>query len=157
AEQRHGADCLQRPLRSRFRQRLMPGVRLSDIGGKVMSVKQFPRQDGDSTADEYKGKVDFAIITIRPYEYRTVLKRFPTQIIARGKWDYSIAQLQSCDSHCYTVAVVRCLRQGTNHAQSVTRDLIDDLNPKWILTVGIAGGVPDSDFTLGDVIVSTYV
>src|SRR5713226_6672142 len=27
AEQRHGADCLQRPLRSRFRQRLMPSVR----------------------------------------------------------------------------------------------------------------------------------
>jgi hypothetical protein len=29
AEQGHGADCLQRPLvpRSRFRQRLMPGVR----------------------------------------------------------------------------------------------------------------------------------
>ena len=32
-----------------------------------------------------------------------------------------------------------------------------DLNPRWILTVGIAGGIPDSDFTLGDVIVSTHV
>jgi mRNA interferase MazF len=28
AAQGHGADCLQRPLRSRFRQRLMPSVRL---------------------------------------------------------------------------------------------------------------------------------
>jgi hypothetical protein len=27
AEQGPGADCLQRPLRSRFRQRLRPGVR----------------------------------------------------------------------------------------------------------------------------------
>jgi hypothetical protein len=27
AEPRHGADCLQRALRSRFRQRLMPSVR----------------------------------------------------------------------------------------------------------------------------------
>ena len=29
AEQRHGADCLQRPLRSRFRQQLMPGVAMT--------------------------------------------------------------------------------------------------------------------------------
>jgi nucleoside phosphorylase len=122
-----------------------------------MSVKKFSRQIRNCTADEYKGKVDFAIITIRSDEYRAVLKRFPTQIIARGEWDYSISQLQSFDGHAYTVAVVRCLRQGTNYAQRVTSDLIADLNPKWILTVGIAGGVPDSDFTLGDVIVSTHV
>src|SRR3989442_7949687 len=47
AEQRHGADCLQRALRSRFRQRLMPGVRFLPFGDLLVvrrrGVKTEPR------------------------------------------------------------------------------------------------------------------
>ena len=108
-------------------------------------------------AIEYKGKTDFAIITIRKSEYEAVLARFPTEILAKGERSYSISHVESVDGGMYTVAVVRCIKQGNIAAQAVANDLITDLSPQWILTVGIAGGVPDNDFTLGDVVVSSLV
>jgi nucleoside phosphorylase len=33
--------------------------------------------------------------------------------------------------------------------------LIEDLDPDWLVLVGIAGGVPAREFTLGDVILAT--
>jgi nucleoside phosphorylase len=35
--------------------------------------------------------------------------------------------------------------------------MVDDLSPDYVLVVGIAGGVPTVDFTLGDVIVSSFI
>ncbi len=35
--------------------------------------------------------------------------------------------------------------------------MIEDLDPQLLLVVGIAGGVPSGDFTLGDVIISTRI
>lgn len=57
----------------------------------------------------------------------------------------------------YRIAIVRDIEQGTGEAHEAARDLIADLHPQLILVVGIAGGVPSSDFTLGDVVVSTRV
>src|SRR5262249_26894187 len=55
------------------------------------------------------------------------------------------------------VVICRCPEQGTAKAQTVTRHLLDDLAPRWILVVGICGAFPDSDFTLGDVVIATRV
>ena len=35
--------------------------------------------------------------------------------------------------------------------------LLDELAPRWLLVVGIAGSAPAVEFTLGDVVVSTDV
>ncbi len=51
----------------------------------------------------------------------------------------------------YRLAIVRHIEQGTGEAQAVARDMLRDLSPQLILVVGIAGGVPSKDFTLGDV------
>jgi nucleoside phosphorylase/predicted transcriptional regulator len=102
--------------------------------------------------DQVRGKVDFAVVTIRDDEYRAVLERFPSAIVLKGKQVYSIAYQST-----YVVAVVRCFEQGVGVAQEVTRDLIADLDPQWIIVVGIAGGVPHDDFSLGDVVVATRV
>src|SRR5262249_49549029 len=37
------------------------------------------------------------------------------------------------------------------------RDFIDDLEPSLLLVVGIGGGLPSDDFSLGDVILSTRI
>jgi nucleoside phosphorylase len=55
------------------------------------------------------------------------------------------------------VAVLRCTEQGNAEALDAARDLLEDVAPRWLLVVGIAGGVPSDDFTLGDVVVSTRI
>ena len=40
---------------------------------------------------------------------------------------------------------------------AVAYEMILELMPRWILLVGIAGGYPDSDYSLGDVILSSRV
>lgn len=108
-------------------------------------------------ANEIKGQVDFGIITIREDEFAAVLDRFPPEQHARGRRRYSICHVQAGFGEAYLVAVVRCPSQGNGEAQNVARDMIDDLDPQWLVLVGIAGSVPDDEFTLGDVVVATRV
>lgn len=107
---------------------------------------------GDKTED-LKGKIDFAILTVREDENRAVLKRFPKDMIYAGKHrSYSISRVPLEDGGYYLVAVVRSIEQGEGHGQDVARDAIEDLDPQWLLLVGIAGGAPAVEFTLGDVV-----
>src|SRR6201998_2646717 len=41
--------------------------------------------------------------------------------------------------------------------RKAARDFIDDLQPSLLLVVGIAGGLPSDDISLGDVVLSTRV
>jgi len=101
--------------------------------------------------------VHFGILTILPEEFQAVLQRFPRRDIYRAKRAYNLSELRSNDGATYTVALLNVEEQGTGAAQGAARDLIDDLAPGWVLLVGIAGGRPDADFTLGDVILSTRI
>lgn len=101
---------------------------------------------------ELKGKVDFGIITVREDEFQAVLQRFPSEGPIDGRRRYGISHLKLNDQEEYTVALVRCAESGTGEGQSVARDLIEDLDPQWLLLVGIAGGIPADDYTLGDVV-----
>ena len=104
---------------------------------------------------DLRGEVDVAILTMREDEEDAVLKRFPTAAYCEEA-GCSISYLL-VEGGYFTVAITRSLRQGTNEAQKVTETLIRKLAPTWIIVVGIAGAVPDSDFTLGDVIVADRV
>jgi nucleoside phosphorylase len=106
---------------------------------------------------DLRGKVDFAIITIRSDEFEAVLERFPGEYHILGRRYYSVGHIDAADERSYFVAVTRCTFQGTGEAQDVARDIIADLDPRWILVVGIAGGVPSNEFTLGDVVLSTKI
>lgn len=108
-------------------------------------------------ASEIKGQIDFGIITIREDEFRAVLKRFPKRSVAKGRRHYNVGDVDARNGDRYTTAVVRCLEQGIGEAQNVATDLIEELSPQWIIVVGIAGGMPAHEFTLGDVVVSTRV
>jgi nucleoside phosphorylase/tetratricopeptide (TPR) repeat protein len=106
-------------------------------------------------AQDYKGKVDFGIITIRDDEYQAVLDRLPTKILVQGKQYYSLSRLATVDGEEYLIALVKSPEQGNTTSQSVTNKLIDDLDPKWLVLAGIAGSVPEYEHTLGDVLVAT--
>ena len=103
-------------------------------------------------------QVDFGIITIRDDEFRAALDFFkPSLPSYSGHREYSIGEVQTLTGASYRVAIVRAVEPGTGEAQEVTRDMLDDVNPRWVIVLGIAGGVPSDDFSLGDVVVSTRV
>lgn len=106
-----------------------------------------------------KPNVDVGILTIREDEFLAVLEQFPEgQSIFKGKnREYAIRSASAGDENKYTVAVVRQTEQGNGEAQSAARDMLDDLRPALLMVVGIAGGIPSEDFTLGDVVISTRV
>lgn len=103
-------------------------------------------------------QADFAVITMREDEFKAVAARFKytPQRGASGR-AYGISQIQTKDGKNYTVAIARCEEQGPQPAQQLATDMIQDLSPWLLLVVGIAGGVPDTDFTLGDVIISSRI
>jgi nucleoside phosphorylase len=118
--------------------------------------------NGQKTESEDEGppnKVDFAIITIREDEFEAVLQRFPAVEAQYGDSGrvYGICQVQTKTEKSCKIALVRSSEQGNDAAQQVTNDVIRDLDPQMLLVVGIAGGVPSEDFTLGDVIISTRI
>ncbi len=97
------------------------------------------------------------IITIKEEEYRAILDKFSPSETKRGdNRDYDLVTINTPRGDCL-VAITRCLHQGNVHAQNAATELLSDLNPDFILVVGIAGGIPTADFGLGDVVVSNYI
>jgi nucleoside phosphorylase len=103
--------------------------------------------------------VDIGILTIRDDEFRAVLDVFPSKAgIFKGTHrEYALRHADLGTGERYTVAVLRQVEQGNGEAQDAARDLLDDLAPRLVLVVGIAGGLPSDDVQLGDVILSTRI
>jgi len=103
--------------------------------------------------------VHIGILTIRDDEFKAVLKAFPEnpRTIKGRHREYALRTSDAGDGQRYQVAILRQIEQGNGEAQEAARDLIDDLQPALLLVVGIAGGLPSDDITLGDVVISTRV
>ena len=105
---------------------------------------------------DIKNCVHAAIITIRPDEYESVEKCLRNAISSRtlsitgGKNSYEYANLRTEDGNLVSVVVTRCVLQGNLSAQAVASNIITDLDPEWLLLVGIAGGIPGSLSSLED-------
>jgi nucleoside phosphorylase len=106
-------------------------------------------------AAQLADSIDFAVITIRDDEFRAVLRYFPPRIACRGRRTYDIAEFEAANGQSYRAALVRTAEQGHLSAQAVASDLIADLAPTWIVLVGIGGAVPETEFSLGDVVLAT--
>jgi|GEM_PF-5998488 len=122
----------------------------NDFINKVQEILQLQ----DNTFTEIITKIDIGIITIKEEEYNSIF----TRLIDPKIWDgnkirYRFAKLENGN----TVALTRCIEPGNVEAQAIARNILDDLHPQWILVVGIAGGLPSDNFSLGDVIVSSHI
>ncbi len=122
---------------------------------------EYPRSLDHAThaTDGLRGKIDFAIITIKEEEFEAVLTQFPpepdrTVSLARA---YVLREVIQNDGSAATVAITRCPTQGNGISQEVFHDIAKDLDPQWVLCVGIAGGAPISEFSLGDVLLGSNV
>lgn len=130
--------------------RLVMSEQQTSIGAVSMSLGT-----QSELAAKYRGSIDVGIITIREDEFEAVLDRFPNRVLTKGSGsDYLIAELQSHDGQQCRVAIARSPEQGTGAAQGTASSMIHDLEPRWILVVGIAGGLPATEYSLGDVLLS---
>jgi CheY-like chemotaxis protein/two-component sensor histidine kinase len=105
-------------------------------------------------------KVDVGILTIKDEEFEAVLAQFSEGIghyEAPSHRHYSLRLADAGGGLHYRIAIARQVEQGTGDAHDLARDLMTDLAPRLIIVVGIAGGIPSADFTLGDVVVSTRI
>jgi nucleoside phosphorylase len=104
------------------------------------------------------GKVDFAVITIRPDEYKAVLARLDnSKIVVDGSCRCEFATIQNANCEGVTVLVGRTSGQGHGAAQRLAKNMVVDFRPRWIVLVGIAGGFPNDDFSLGDVAIASRI
>src|SRR5258706_5880443 len=109
-------------------------------------------------ADAVAPTVDIGILTIRDDEFRAVLEAFPSSAgVHQGVREYTLRYAKTADGSRYTIAILRQIEQGNGEAQDAARDLLEDLDPSLLMVIGIAGGLPSDDITLGDVVISTRV
>jgi nucleoside phosphorylase len=103
--------------------------------------------------------IDIGVLTIREDEFQAVLKAFPDDHgIYKGRYrEYTLRTADAGRGARYRLAILRQIEQGNGEAQEAARDLCDDLQPSLVLVVGIAGGLPSDDISLGDVVLSTRV
>ena len=100
--------------------------------------------------------IDIGVITVREDEYEAVQEKLDDpKIVETANRSYVVGQVQHHTGKSFRIALVMTLGQGATAAQHATSDLIIDLDPKWIGLVGIGGAIPESEFTLGDVILAT--
>ncbi len=106
-------------------------------------------------------RVDVGIITITEEEFTALLDVFadePQRFQGpRSMRRYNLRNAQGADGEMYRIAICRAIEQGNGESQALARDMIDELSPSLLLVVGIAGGAPTNDFTLGDIILSLRV
>lgn len=109
-------------------------------------------------AASVRGTIDVGIVTIKQEEFTAVLDYFPVDAwIVGQRREYQLCEMNEGPEHEQRVAIVRCAEQGGGAVQLVATDLLDELMPRWLLVVGIAGGRPAAEFGLGDVVVSTRI
>jgi nucleoside phosphorylase len=108
-------------------------------------------------ASDLKGQVHAAIITIRPDEYDAMEARLGELQSVQGNNSYKLADITTLTGERIRVVLTRAVGQGDGKAQAVASNIINELDPAWLLLVGIAGGVPDAEFSLGDVVLATYL
>jgi nucleoside phosphorylase len=102
-------------------------------------------------------KVVLGILSIREDEFAAVLERFPDHHVFNGRHRlYELTDVSAGNLRIRAV-LFRASAQGTGPAQDAVRDLVEDLDPDLILLCGIGGGLPATDYTLGDVVLATSV
>jgi nucleoside phosphorylase/tetratricopeptide (TPR) repeat protein len=130
----------------------------TSLDGTVTVVKTDANSQDELPAETLKGLISIGIIAIREDEFQSVLDHFSERrrVIGRTRY-YEYARLRTTKGTEAGIAIARSPEQGQGSAQALANDMIEELAPLWILLVGIAGGVPDAEFSLGDVILSSRV
>ena len=115
--------------------------------------------------DVKEAPVDFVIITALEEERAAVLGRLPncqpldpeSQDIRRYYAGRLPVKLPGGAEGHYSVVIMQLLGMGRVQAATATSDAIKRWRPRYVLMVGIAGGVAAKDAGLGDILVSQQI
>jgi nucleoside phosphorylase len=151
-----GTFC--KPCKQVLAKRFNPEIQ--DSISKMIEAMKSQHKDSQDTlhASTLKGFTQIGIIAIREDEFSAVLERFDDRRHASGRNRfYEHVRVLNKKGNELGIAIGRSPEQGQTSAQAIANDMILDFAPRWILLVGIAGGFADSDYTLGDVLLSSRV
>ena len=145
-------------------QRLMRSLKRSQSKGGT--PKQATLSDEDvPTTPASTSTADFVIITALEEEREAVLNHLPgNQRIMPSAEDIRTYRFARVPVHFpdgskgeYTVAVLSLISMGRVEASLATSDAIRRWSPRYVLMVGIAGGIGDEGVNVGDVLLSSQV
>lgn len=137
----------------------------ADIAARLVPAPMLPvrtASSGGQGPDALGARplVDVAILTIKEEEFTAVLGVFPEHenifVGPKSHRHYNLRSAGAGEDAQYRLAITRH-EQGNGEALDAARDVLDELQPSLLLVVGIAGGRPSDDFTLGDVVLSLRI
>lgn len=120
---------------------------------------------GVQRSDEIKRRVDFVLITALPEELDALLKKFPdyrklppSNEDIRTYYETEIPfSFPDNTLGSYKVIVMSLLGMGRIQAAMATADAIQSWSPRYVILIGIAGGIKSRGIKIGDVLVSDQV
>jgi nucleoside phosphorylase len=107
--------------------------------------------------------VDIAFVTVLPQEYKAVLRLLkdprsaPLSEDQPNDWAWHLGEIESPTYGRYRAVLAFAGQAGTTNAVNVTRDTVERWRPRYILLVGIAGGMPVDGLEKGDIVVSKLI
>ena len=104
-------------------------------------------------------KTDFLLVTALDEERDAILRHFSMSPCPAMHDDvrYYYRGRVLTQQYEYTLALVPLLGMGQVEAANATSDAIRQWNPRYVVLVGIAGGIASMGVVLGDILVSEQV
>jgi nucleoside phosphorylase len=108
-------------------------------------------------------QVDVAIVTILPEEYEAVKRRLknvrrdPGTKDQPNQYAWVVGEIEAAHEGTYQVVLAMTVNAGSTTASLGTGKTIARWCPRYVLLVGIAGGLPRDQLGLGDVVVSKQI
>lgn len=136
-------------------------------GGKkrIEPILRPSQEDSASTGDKPDKPADFAIITALPEELYALLRKLrgyrrlpPTSDDIHTYFQADIPiQLSNKSRGSYRIILMCLPGMGRVQAASATSDIIRRWHPRYVLLVGIAGGIADGKTCVGDILIVDQV
>jgi hypothetical protein len=147
-----------------------PGLKLSDALDFLSNEGNSRTEHKPSTVPGYRAnaralpsQVDRAIVTILQEEYEAVKRRLknvrrdPGTKDQPNQYAWAVGEIDAANGGTYQVALALTLHPGNTSGSLGTGKTVARWRPRYVLLVGIAGGLPREQLGLRDVVVSKQI
>jgi nucleoside phosphorylase len=116
-----------------------------------------------ASAPPLPSQVDIAIVTILQEEYEAVKRRLknvrrdPGTKDQPNQYAWVLGEIETTNGDTYQVVLAMTLHPGNTSGSLGTSKTVARWRPRYVLLVGIAGGLPREQLALGDVVVSKQI